>query len=351
MSWLSDWAEASDAFTELARQRGEVERIPHGGRGPGGEELTVDVAVLGPTDATRCVIVSSGLHGVEGVAGSAIQRRWLEREGAVAPRVVLVHALNPFGFAWTRRVDADNIDLNRNFLLAGEEFAGTPPGWSWVSPWLAPGKPASRRDPLLPKVLLAAARMGRKSLVQAIGGGQYEAPRGLFYGGSGPAALQQLLRDQLPRWTAGAKEVLHLDIHTGLGRSGKLQLLLPRREGTAEADALMRRFGPDARPALATVRHYRVRGGLGAWCEALLPDHEYTLCAAEFGTVSALDAVAALHQESRAWFWGNRDDPASVWARTRLARAFAPISPAWRGRVFARGVHLIDQAVGRHGDD
>ena len=30
--------------------------------------------------------------------------------------IVLVHALNPFGFAWRRRWNENNVDLNRNFL-------------------------------------------------------------------------------------------------------------------------------------------------------------------------------------------------------------------------------------------
>lgn len=345
MNWLYGWEEASDAFRALAQRHGEIERIPHGGQGPAGERLSIDVALLGPAQAERCVIVSSGLHGVEGVAGSAIQRAWLEQAHDSSTRVVLIHLLNPFGFAWQRRVDEDNIDLNRNFLLADEAFSGAPPGWADVVPWLVPRRPASRWDPLLPKALFALARMGRKALFQAISGGQYETSQGLFYGGAGPASLQEQLREGLPRWTRGAREVLHLDIHTGLGTSGELQLLLPRRQGTPEADALVERFGPDARPALDTVRHYRVRGGLGSWCETLLPDRTYTLCGAEFGTVSALEVVAALHQENRAWFWGQRDDPQSVWARTRLAHAFAPTAEVWRRRVLDRGVHLINQAA------
>ena len=29
--------------------------------------------------------------------------------------LILVHALNPYGFAWSRRTNEDNVDLNRNF--------------------------------------------------------------------------------------------------------------------------------------------------------------------------------------------------------------------------------------------
>ena len=37
------------------------------------------------------------------------------------PTIVLIHALNPYGFKTNRRVNEDNIDLNRNFL-SEEEF-------------------------------------------------------------------------------------------------------------------------------------------------------------------------------------------------------------------------------------
>ena len=29
---------------------------------------------------------------------------------------MLLHALNPYGFAWDRRVNEDNADINRNFV-------------------------------------------------------------------------------------------------------------------------------------------------------------------------------------------------------------------------------------------
>ncbi len=38
-------------------------------------------------------------------------RSCLQNTGAL-----LIHALNPYGFAWTRRVTEDNVDLNRNFV-------------------------------------------------------------------------------------------------------------------------------------------------------------------------------------------------------------------------------------------
>lgn len=95
--------------------------------GPDGDELTIDVARFSPQRPERLIVLSSGLHGVEGYLGSAVQCAILEEEleGWTPPdrlAVVMIHALNPYGFAFHRRVNENNVDLNRNFLLDGERF-------------------------------------------------------------------------------------------------------------------------------------------------------------------------------------------------------------------------------------
>jgi predicted deacylase len=61
-----------------------------------------------------------GTHGVEGYSGVSVAIDWLRH---YAPRwsardigVLCVHALNPYGFAWDRRVTHEGCDLNRNFM-------------------------------------------------------------------------------------------------------------------------------------------------------------------------------------------------------------------------------------------
>ena len=88
--------------------------------GPAGEELTTDVAWLGPPAAPKVLVTLSGTHGVEGFYGSAVQSEWLRRRGAATlpegVAVLHVHALNPYGFAWLRRTNETNIDINRNWI-------------------------------------------------------------------------------------------------------------------------------------------------------------------------------------------------------------------------------------------
>ena len=69
-------------------------------RGPKGEELTIDVALSPVRSSDPLLVVSSGIHGVEGFFGSAVQLSVLEQlfgqPGSLPPiRLLLVHGLNP----------------------------------------------------------------------------------------------------------------------------------------------------------------------------------------------------------------------------------------------------------------
>jgi hypothetical protein len=116
----ASYADARAAFLDAAAAAGAtIETFPHPLRGLHDEDLAVDVAeIAGGPDV---VIVVSGTHGVEGYAGSALQRHHLTLladdplPASGRPTLVFVHALNPYGFSWVRRVNEDNVDLNRNF--------------------------------------------------------------------------------------------------------------------------------------------------------------------------------------------------------------------------------------------
>jgi len=87
----------------------------------------MDAAALGPAEPESLLLLISGTHGVEGLTGSGCQVGVLldELHGALPAGggVLLIHALNPHGFAWLRRGNEDNVDLNRN----GLDFRGPLP--------------------------------------------------------------------------------------------------------------------------------------------------------------------------------------------------------------------------------
>src|SRR6476646_9692172 len=140
---------------------------------PTNEELTIDVAIGGSSNPRRSVVISSGLHGVEGFLGSAIQLALLgEHEfiTALSPdtRVVLIHTLNPYGFAWIRRWNENNVDLNRNFLLPEETFQGSPENYPKINSFLNPASPPSRFEPYIFQALWLILRHGMASLKNAL---------------------------------------------------------------------------------------------------------------------------------------------------------------------------------------
>ena len=129
-SFSPGYSEARRRFREAAAALSwQLESLPIAASGPDGTELTIDIACSQQQPPDKVLVVSSGVHGVEGFFGSAVQTALLEHWAAhnrAAPQIrcLFLHAVNPWGFAWRRRFDENNVDQNRNFLLPGEEFAG-----------------------------------------------------------------------------------------------------------------------------------------------------------------------------------------------------------------------------------
>lgn len=319
--------------------------------GPNGEELAIDVAIAPGANPERALVISSGIHGVEGFFGSAVQlavlREWADRERGPPPvRCVLLHALNPFGFAWRRRVNEANVDLNRNLLPQGEPFRGSPARYRDLDGLLNPKRSPSRWEPVRLKFLFALARHGMRALKEAVAAGQYDFPRGLFFGGERPARSSEILAANFDRWLAGARQAVHLDLHTGLGAWAGCRLLVEHPLSEVERRSLERWFGPD-RLECADARRvgYPVRGGFGQWCAARSRERDYLFATAEFGTYRPARVLAGLRAENQFHHWGHAQDPASERAKQRLVELFCPRSAAWRGGVLAGGLRLVRQAL------
>ncbi len=119
--WPADYFASRDKFIELARAGGArldshlVEAV-----GPVGESLSVDVAAFTSKHDEHLIVLTSGVHGIEGFIGACVQiqaLRMLARSG-IQNRVgiVMIHAVNPWGYSHLRRVDENNADVNRNFI-------------------------------------------------------------------------------------------------------------------------------------------------------------------------------------------------------------------------------------------
>jgi hypothetical protein len=349
-----DYFAARDRFRSAAGRLGcAVESQAIESRGPAGEELTIDVARSGTERAEYVVVISSGLHGVEGIFGSAVQTALLDMSatgGVVLPpgtALVLIHALNPWGFAHLRRTDQGNIDLNRNFLLPGEQYSGSADLYQKLDPILNPSRPPGRVDLFAVRALAAIARHGRAAVTQAIAQGQYAFPRGLFFGGNGESEVARVLCDHLPRWVGTAARVLHLDLHTGLGPWATYKLIADFQLSGEEREMAPSNGGALIEPRESPRGFYRSRGGLGGWCRATFQDRRYLLLVAEFGTYRPLKVLSALRKENQAHHFCHPDDPRRIVATQRLVEVFCPESERWRDACVGQAIAMVLSGITR----
>jgi Protein of unknown function (DUF2817) len=221
---------------------------PHPLAGPFGEPLSTDVAVLGDPGAKRLLVALSGTHGVEGFYGSDCQRKWLQgfdkRQLPADTAVVMIHLINPWGTAWLRRVNEDNIDLNRNHLNFdlplpdNQAYAALHPIYASTD---LKGPQRERSDALLDEELRAH---GWPRVMSVVEGGQHSHPDGLFYGGLAPSWSNRTLHAIIQAHLAHAQVAMCFDLHTGAGDYGHPMLLtIAQRTYPALEDA-QAVFGP-----------------------------------------------------------------------------------------------------------
>ena len=356
------------AFTADAPLQSELPLVDPDGSpltGMEGEPLAIDIAGYGNTVSPRHVFLhTSGVHGVEGYAGSAIQLALVK---TVVPGlklgpddcVLFVHAVNPFGMSWHRRWNENNVDLNRNFLTHGGD------------PWADRGTSESYRSihhVLNPEAIGCAdgvtayaamgwqvVRHGYAALKQAVVEGQDAYPEGLFYGGRGLEQSNRLLQTWLSDWLQQCHEVVRVvncNVHTGLGPYGQDTLLVEE----AASDAL-RQFGAKVQvqqsDAASRTIAYHVRGttesGLRAVFRGRFPAVELHAYTQEFGTYHPFVVLRALRAENCAWQGHRRETgenlPAGHAHKRGVLDVFCVRRLDWMASVLRNGLEVFEQSL------
>jgi hypothetical protein len=126
-SFAKEYRNARKAFiTACGRAHGDsIARVHPTALGPDGKPLFIDSLALGSREAAKALLVITGCHGEDGLLGSQILTSLLDSD--VIPlaqtRLVLIHALNPHGFAWGKRENEDGLSLDDPAAGASWSFA------------------------------------------------------------------------------------------------------------------------------------------------------------------------------------------------------------------------------------
>lgn len=319
-------------------------------QGPGGEALCTDVVELGDRDAPALLVLISATHGVEGFCGSGCQTGLLRSMPPDWPprsvRVVLVHALNPFGFAWLRRVNEDNVDLNRNFVDHDARHPDNP-AYDALAADISPADVSADALKAANAALRAYRdRHGAMALQSAATSGQYRHPKGIYYGGVAPTWSNRVLHTVMRDYAGAARRVGVVDFHTGLGPYGYGELICEQAEDHPLYLRARNWWGESVTSTVAgssTSAH--LTGTIDGAAPGMLPNREVTAVALEFGTSPPNEVFSALRLDNWLHAYGDPQGPEAAAIKAEIRRVFYPDTDDWKEMVWARAREVVAQAI------
>jgi polar amino acid transport system ATP-binding protein len=352
-----DYATMRQRFLAAARAAGAaLSEHVHPLHGPDGKPIATDVALIGQADAPKLMVLISGTHGVEGAYGSACQTAWLGQKAKWAlpddTAVLMVHLINPWGTAWSRRVNEDNVDLNRNFI----DWSVRPPenpGYAELHPALVvaalEGPERIAADDALAELTRAKGQTVLSSILEA---GQYAYPDGLFYGGDAPVWSNRVLAAILAQFGQKAGLAIVFDLHTGAGPYGYPALLSVSPVDHPGLAWGARIFGP-AMAQIITGGSATTTTGIAATAtgyvsnfvrEAMSQARVLPLVI-ECGTLSSAEMQRRVIDDNWLHLYGKQGSDRARRIKSDLVQGFIPQDESWQQICLATSLRHFDNAL------
>ncbi|HEY4344381.1 MAG TPA: M14 family metallopeptidase [Parvibaculum sp.] len=345
------YQQARSRFLAAAKAAGaELVHHIHPLKGPDGAEIATDVARIGPASARQILGFGSGTHGVEGFCGSGVETALLSNGFAEAlpadTALVFIHAINPWGFAWGRRVNEDNVDLNRNFLDHAKPRPANP-GYDGIYDAVNPKELSEEAiADGRAKMKAYAEEHGPAALQHALTAGQYVYPEGVQFGGQRAVWSNTTLRTVIREQMSAADRIVYIDIHSGLGARGHGEVICTAPE-TSYAFKRMHGWWGDI------VHSTRTQGSVssdvpGSITEAFaqeLPTQDLTPCGLEFGTIAMNAVAAALVADNWLHRNGGLDNPLAPAIKKQIRDAFYVDEDDWKEDVTRQTRSMAKRAL------
>lgn len=353
-SFSHSYAEARNKFLQAAGRAGlEVQTCLHPQTGPEGESLATDVVVIGDHSASKVLYVTSGVHGVEGYYGSGVLVQWL-RNQIQAPagiKIVLVHACNPYGFAWGRRFTEENVDLNRNFWDIHKAGDVAPVNQAYEAIRHLVEYSACDPDTFSQGQTERQAYLeanGVQELKVALSGGQAHSPDGLFYIGQQPTWARQTYENLVRQHSQGCQHLFFMDLHTGLGPRGYADFLHQYAANSPQINTLIDYIGERV---LGDERDEATAQGLEGTTIACFnrigAEQGFSVLggAIECGTTPLGVTLEALLQETALHRHGCDDEALVAEIKQNLKDVFYIDADDWKQQVYEQTCDIRDGAL------
>ncbi|MGA7676372.1 MAG: M14 family metallopeptidase [Rhizomicrobium sp.] len=347
----SDYRSARAAFLKAcaAMGLGTIARMHPNAQGRDAKPLFLDTATIGARDAKSALLLISGTHGVEGYFGSGAQtgllREGLARRVPKSAKIVLLHALNPYGFSWDRRVDEDNADVNRNFVDHAKPPAND--AYEALADAIAPKdiSPAAMKAANA-KLRAYSEAHGAIALQAAISKGQYAHPDGLYFGGKRKSWSVAMLQDVLRQELAEVKKLIVIDFHTGLGQHGDGEMISEDPPGSAPFKRAKTIWGARVKSSEAGESvSVPLTGTLDKAFSVWLKGRELTFAALEVGTRPTRDVFLALRKDNWLHRIAGAHHPLGTAIVREIRAAFYPDTADWKRKVWTTADETVTAAL------
>lgn len=341
-----NYAQARERFLQAAIAKGlEVDSYLLDLPGEQGEELATDVVLDGPADAEKLLIIISGVHGVEGYSGSAIQTGilGLNQPLPADTAVLYIHAVNPHGFSWSRRVTQENVDLNRNFV----DFSAKLPvnaHYEDIHDLLLPVE-----WPLLDeneaKLQQFKQEVGPREYQMAVTLGQYDYPDGMYFGGKQETWSNQTIRAILRKYGQRCRYIGSLDVHTGLGPYGHGERIFACLDEGETLERARRWWGHVTSVHTGSSTSIPMSGPVQfALFEECSQSVQTNMCL-EFGTYPLAMVIQGLRGDHWLYRRGSDDKRLCRQINQALKDAFYPQEDSWQNDIWQQGREIFLQTL------
>lgn len=338
-AFSNDYFEARKKFLEAATSVGaRVKSIEHPEKAPNGEAIYMDIAELGPNDAEVGVLLQAGIHGPEAYCGSGIQIQLLRTPEILnlyeGRKLVLVHGHNPYGWAWCRRVDENNIDVNRNYV-------------DFNKPHAVNENYKTVRDLLMPDDFDDAAEQaiydwieehGQQKFATIAMVGQRIDETGLFYGGVKPNWTNQTFRREVLPLLSKQRKVMLIDLHTGLGEYADGIILHVYPKGSQKAKMLDDWYEGKVDGGMDVLDNDQVdydnSGSVVASFAGFYPDKDTQAIVVEYGTGDLSKILIALVKDNWLHVKGDVNSAKGKAIKKELLHMLYPNTDEWKTGVW-----------------
>ena len=299
------------------------------------------------------IVLTTGVHGIEGYIGSVmLDVFWTELYPDLDPDttgVLIIANVNPYGMKYHRRYNENNVDLNRNFILDWGTFKKDvnqyyPKVNEFLGPKKAMGNILWHEAGFYGSMISTLLGNGVEAITNALLGGQYEYPEGVYYGGLGDEDSTVYVKDVFEKTLQSAYEnIVHIDIHSGYGARYRMVIFNSASDTTTEEETKAM-FSYDNVIAIDSEDYYATTGDTTDFYyrlkEKLGTDNELFSTCFEFGTIGDgfWDSVISMKytiEENQNHWYPSENEVTNEIIRERYQELFYPTETKWREKTVA----------------